>query len=195
MSIRNGIRIGCCGAGGTGKTTSAIYLADKLDLPMNKSASRIIYEAKNLTEEKVLNEFNNQEKLDLQIEIFNTKIKLDKEFSYVTDRTILDHYAYCLAYCGGFIPDDQYLWFEETVRSHMLSTYTYVFYFPWGYWLPENEDGVRQTRLSWQSQIDAILVGYLNRWGIPAIIVPQTQGADVRNQFILNTIIGQSKEN
>lgn len=193
MSVHRGLRIGFTGAGGTGKTTSALYISEQLDIPMNKSASRIIYEAKELTEEKVFNEFTNEQKLKLQTEIFNTKMKLDRNFSYVADRTILDHYAYCLAYCGGFMPDEQFKEFDEMVQTLMRSTYTHLFYFPWGFWTPEIKDEVRQDLMSWQSQIDAIILGYLYRWAIPATIVPQTQGAEIRNEFIKKMILGEEK--
>jgi len=197
MSIHRGVRIGFTGAGGTGKTTSAEYIAKELNLPTFKSASRLVYESKGLTEEKVFNEFSNNQKLALQMEIFETKIKLDNAFSYVTDRTLLDHYAYCLAYCGGFMTNEQFQKFDEKVQIAMRSTYTHIFYFPWGFWFnpPDKGQGdrVRRDLMSWQSQIDSIILGHLNRWSIPAIVVPQTQGPEVRNKFIKKMILGEEQ--
>jgi hypothetical protein len=72
----------------------------------------------------------------------------------------------------------------------MKSTYSHIFYFPWGYFEPE-KDGVRQDRKSWQSQIDALLVGYSFRWNLPVIEVPQLEGPDNRNAFIKEQILGQ----
>lgn len=190
MSIRQGLRVAFCGAGGTGKTTTANFIADELGLPMLKSASRIIYEKHNLTEEKV-QQFTSEQKLNLQSKIFETKVKRDQQFNYVTDRTVLDHYAYCLAYCGGFMKNETYLEFEEKVRTLMLSTYSHIFYFPWGYWLPES-DGVRQDLLSWQSQIDTIITGYCLRWELPVIAVPQN-GENERNEFVKRIILGEEK--
>lgn len=191
MSIRQGVRVGFTGAGGTGKTTSANYLSEELGLGTFPSASRVLYEERDLSEEKVQTEFSNEERLKLQFEIFAMKVKQDTEnFSYVTDRTLLDHWAYCLAYCGGFMENDQFLQFETTVRAHMKSTYSHIFYFPWGYFEP-GTDGVRQDRKSWQSQIDALIVGYSFRWNLPVIEVPQLDGKDVRNEFIKGHVLGR----
>lgn len=189
MTIRQGTRIAFMGAGGTGKTTTAKFISQAANIPLIKSASRTVYEKENLTEEKVL-KLSDTEKLQLQIRIFDTKIELDKQYSYVADRTILDHYCYCLAYCSEFMPDEEFLKLEERVRILMLSSYSLLFYFPWGYWTPE-KDGVRQDRLSWQSKIDAIMVGYAVRWNLPIITVPQSQGPKYRNEFVLSTIKGE----
>jgi predicted ATPase len=191
MSIRQGTRIAFTGAGGVGKTTTAEFLARELDLPLLKSAARIIYESEDLTENSVLALPDNG-KLSLQTRIFDEKFRQDQNFSYVADRTILDHHVYCLAYCGGFMPNSTYLEFEEKVRASMLSTYSHIFYFPWGYWEGES-DGVRQNLMSWQSQIDALIAGYCIRWDLPVIEVPQTEGEDVRNEFVKRILLGKEK--
>lgn len=193
MSVRQGLRIGFMGAGGVGKTTTRDFLVEKLDLPTFESASRIIYTEEGLSEEIVQVEFSNEEKLDLQRKIFDKKVEQDQAFSYITDRTVLDHYAYCLAYCGGFMSNEIYEQFEEKVRTLMHSTYTHIFYFPWGYW-EAGSDGVRQDRKSWQSQIDALIMGYTVRWGLPVIEVPQVRGEDFRNEWVLEHIVGKREE-
>ena len=193
MSIRRGLRVGFTGAGGTGKTTSALFIANEFGIPVSKSASRIIYEAKEISEEDVRTTYSNEQKWELQKEILNIKIENDRGYTYVADRTVLDHYAYGLSYCSGFLNNDQFTWFDEIIHNLMLSTYSHIFYFPWGFWTPDKSDGIRQDRMSWQSQIDAIIVGYLHRWGIPAIIVPQMEGIEGRNEFIKKTILGENK--
>ena len=186
MSIRQGTRIAFTGAGGTGKTTSAKVIAETYELPMPQSASRTVYEANNLTEELVL-KMNDEEKLTLQTAIFDQKVRNDTQYSYVTDRTTLDHYAYCLAYCGAFMPDDTFRRYEEKTRVAMLSTYSHIFYLPWGYW-DAPDDGVRSSVDAWQSQIDAIISGYIDRWNLPVYRVPQEYGEDHRNDYILEII-------
>ena len=189
MSIRQGTRIAFTGAGGTGKTTSALVVAGELGLDVPKSASRMAYEDQGLTEELVL-KMSNEEKLDLQTYIFDQKTVNDQEYSYVTDRTVLDHYAYCLAYCGSFMDHKTFYKYEEKTRTLMLSTYSHIFYFPWGYWQAPSDD-VRSSVDAWQSQIDAIIVGYSVRWNLPVVEEPQGQGEDVRNEFIMNAINGE----
>ena len=192
MSIHQGTRIAFMGAGGTGKTTSAQEISLALDLDQPKSASRQVYEENNLTEEKVLN-MSGAEQLDLQTAIFKQKVENDQEFSYVTDRTILDHYAYCLAYCGGHMPNSVFRSYEEQTRVLMHSTYSHIFYFPWGYF-DAPADGVRSPIEAWQSQIDALLVGYVFRWGLPVITVPQTFGGEhERDNFILKHVRGEDE--
>ena len=180
------------GAGGTGKTTSAKDIAEALDLARPESASREIYRENSLTEMHVLS-LSPEEKLDLQTAIFDRKMKNDQAYSYITDRTILDHFAYCLAYCGGFMPDDVFEKYEEQTRTLMLSTYSHIFYFPWGYW-EADDDSVRSSVRAWQSQIDSILVGYAMRWNLPIIEVPQTNGELFRSDFILGCIAGPGKD-
>lgn len=196
MSIRQGARIGFSGAGATGKTHTAKFISEtapsslNMELPLIKSASRIVYENNNLTEAKVT-AMAPGDQLKLQTAIFQQKIINDQQFSYIADRTILDHYAYALAYCGNHMSDEMFMQFEEQVRSLMLSTYSHIYFFPWGYWFPEVEDGVRSTRKSWQSQIDAIMVGYIHRWNLPVVVVPQDRGEDYRNEFVLADLRGE----
>ena len=191
MNYRPGLRVAFCGAGGTGKTTTAKFIAEQLGLPTFKSASRAVYEARDLTEDLVL-KMTDQEKMLLQFDIFAAKESIDKNPSYVTDRTILDHYAYCLAYCGAFMDDNRFAEFEDLTRTLMRGTYTHIFYFPWGYWTA-NSDGVRQDRHSWQSMIDAIITGYIIRWNLPVIEVLQTDGQDARNKFVLDKLCNSAE--
>jgi hypothetical protein len=189
MSIRQGTRIAFTGAGGTGKTTSADYIATEFGLEQPKSASRQVYEANGYTEAFVLS-MSPEEKLDVQTKIFAQKVKNDQAFSYVTDRTLLDHYAYCLAYCGGYMDNQIFSAYEEQTRQAMLSTYSHIFYFPWGYW-EVADDGVRSSVDAWQSQIDALIVGYISRWQLPVTVVPQTDGEAARNEFIRMVLDGE----
>jgi hypothetical protein len=192
MSIRSGKKIGFTGAGGTGKTTSAMAVAAELHLPLLQSASRKVYEANDLTEDKVML-MSSEEKWELQSAIFDEKIRADDgNFCFVADRTLLDHYAYCLLYCGNAMRNSDFYEYENKVRKHMRSTYHKIFYFPVGYFKPE-EDGVRSNVVAWQSVVDAIIVGYVLRWNLPIIEVPQTEGIAYRNQFILDKIVPEQE--
>lgn len=186
--IRTGIRIGFMGAGGTGKTTTATMVSKGLNVSAIASASRTIYNQDGLTEEKCM-AMDDEAKYKLQFRIFDMKAALDQAaFAFVADRTLLDHWAYCLMYCGAYMPNENYIKFEEQIRVHMRSAYTHLFYFPFGYWFPENSDGVRQDHYSWQSAIDAIILGYIQRWRLPVVEVPQINGEAARGDFVLNTV-------
>ena len=186
MSIHQGLRIGFTGAGGTGKTTTAEAVSEALNLDCPRSASRMVYEQHDLTEGKV-RAMTEEDKLALQTEIFDQKAINDEAFSYVVDRTILDHYAYCLAYCGSAMPNAVFREYEERTRVLMKATYSHIFYLPWGYWEAPS-DGVRSSVDAWQSQIDAIISGYIDRWNLPVYRVPQEYGEDHRNDYILEII-------
>jgi len=193
--MRRGLRIAFTGAGGTGKTSTVNKLAE-LDafahLPVMKSASRVVYENKKLTEELVAKSTPDQ-KWALQGEIFNAKVLQDDfNMQFIADRTLLDHWAYCLMYCAADLPDDIFVKYEALVRKHMIAAYSHVFYFPWGYFFAES-DGVRQDAKAWQYAIDNIIMARLNSWGIPAIEVPQTRGLDYRTGFIHAAITDAGK--
>lgn len=197
--MRHGLKIAFTGAGGTGKTTTVndFYhqtssdTLKELGSPIKlKSASRSVYVAEQLTEDLVL-EMTPAEKWELQTRIFNKKIKLDDSTrSFVADRTLLDHWAYCLMYCATTITEDEYHRTESLVRKHMLATYSHIFYFPWGFWKAP-PDGVRQDNPAWQSAIDALILGYLVKWNIPAVAVPQDKGELARVDFVIDQIIGE----
>lgn len=187
--IRRQATIGFTGAGGTGKTTTAKWIAENLSIPFLPSASRVVYEEQSLTEDLV-NTWDADKKWELQRNIFDKKIEQDDTTgSFVADRTLLDHWAYCLMYCALDLDKKTFSTMENTVRKHMLSTYTNILYFPWGYWEGES-DGVRQDNPAWQSAIDAILVGYCIRWRLPVVEVPQTKGPEIRHEFIKNNLLG-----
>ena len=193
MTVRSGVKVGFTGAGGTGKTTTAVALAKELGVQMMKSASRTAYEQLKITEADCL-KMDDKAKWELQGKIFGLKQTMDdNSFEFIADRTLLDHWAYCLMYCAPFISEPEFHQFENNVRKHMKSTYTHLFYFPWGYWTPETEDGVRQVAPGWQSAIDAIIVGYCVRWNLPAIQVPQLNGPEFRQDFVKKHILGENK--
>tara|TARA_R110000751_G_scaffold307157_3_gene427542 strand:- start:4452 stop:5036 length:585 start_codon:yes stop_codon:yes gene_type:complete len=188
MSIRQGTRIAFTGSGGTGKTTSAEFLSEALDIPFLVSAARQVYNDGSLSEDLV-SDFDAEKRLELQMAIFDQKIANDLGYEYIVDRSALDHWAYCLVYCGKDLSNEQFLHYEERTRLAMLGTYSHLFYFPWGYFKPSS-DGVRSTSFTHQSVIDSIIVGYAHRWHLPTIEVPQTRGEDERNNFILNYLTG-----
>lgn len=195
--MRRGLRIGFTGAGGTGKTSTAQALHELPELnhlPLMKSASRAVYEAKEISEEIVASEYNAVQKWELQELIFGAKVRQDDlSMQFLADRTLLDHWAYCLMYCATDMPNERFIQYESLVRKHMLGAYSHIFYFPWGYFFAA-PDGVRQDNKAWQYSIDSIIVARLHEWGIPVIEVPQTRGEDARADFIHGAIFNQSAQ-
>ena len=208
--MRHGLKIAFTGAGGTGKTDTLLRLhgasavfapgesrqiisSNLSKVPVIKSASRSIYEEQNLTEDKVI-ELGDKERWKLQKEIFERKIHLDDtNRTFIADRTLLDHWSYCLLYCNTIMSEDEYFAYESLVRKHMSATYTYLFYFPWGDWRADG-DGVRQTMSAWQSTVDAIILGYILKWNLPAVAVPQTEGPIKRAEFISDYVLSKEEK-
>lgn len=168
------LRIGFCGAGGTGKTTT-VELMQKLGLqvPVLKSASRTVYEREDLTEE-IVGKMSLEEAWALQFRIFQEKVEMDKAPQFIADRTLLDHYAYCLLYCNKIMTNEEWEDFEGMVKDHMSRSYSHIFYFPFGLFDPP-DDGVRNFRKAWQVTIDAILRGYLSKWNLFYATVPKLE--------------------
>ncbi len=172
-----GLKIAFTGSGGTGKTSTAAAVSSLLNLPQMKSASRLVYEQQDLNENKVFM-MAPAEKWKLQYEIFTTKINNDDcTPSFVADRTLLDHWAYCLLYCSTTIKNDEYMHLEALVRKHMIATYSRIYYFPRGDWTGK-DDGIRQTNLAWQEAIDSLIIGNIVKWKLPVVEVPQAQSDD-----------------
>lgn len=164
-------RIAMVGAGGTGKTTTVNEIVRMgVDLPVLKSASRIVYEEEGLTEE-IVGKMSLKDAWALQHRIFRKKKELDRRQRFLADRSILDHWAYCLLYCNKIMTDEEWRDLEDQVYCHMRDRYSHICYFPFNLFDPP-QDGVRNARKAWQATVDAILMGYLKRWNLPYIRVP-----------------------
>lgn len=181
------MKIAFCGAGGTGKTKALQALVARpefAEYPVLKSASRTVFEDTGMTEEKE-KAMTAAELWAFQFQIFRLKQARDTEFpDFVADRTVLDHYAYCLVQAGGAMPDEDTLTMETTVKGLLLTNYTHIFYFPVAMnWKPE-PDGVRDDRLSYRMLIDSIITGYLAKWNIPHTEISEEWSPELRAEFI-----------
>ncbi len=103
------MRIAFCGAGGTGKTTALNVLSSLpqfRDHAVLKSASRTIFEQRGMSEHTEKH-MTVEERWGFQGAIFNLKLYRDSEWrNFLADRTVLDHYAYCLVQAAGAMTRD-----------------------------------------------------------------------------------------
>lgn len=145
-------------------------VARALGMELTPSASRTVFEARGLSEKKE-ERMTPEELWDLQWEIFDLKVRNDDREDFVADRTILDHYAYCLIQAGPAMTDVEAKLVEEKVWNHMLGEYDGIVYFEHGL-IPPEKDGVRETRESYQTMIDLIIRGFLGKYLISYYAVP-----------------------
>lgn len=158
------MKIGFIGAGGTGKTTVATALAEKLGLNYHQSVPRSVFQARGLTEADQRS-MTPAQIWDLQKAIFEAKIEQDEVYrSGVFDRTLLDHLAYCIYRCADSIPAKEMEKMQEAMYDNIRS-YTLLAYFPlfnWG----GSADGFREDKFSYQVAIDTIMNGLLHLYGV-----------------------------
>lgn len=170
--------IGHIGTGGTGKSTLAEEVAGVLELTYRPSVVREVY-----------NEFGWNEASQrtapleacwkLQKEMFRRKMYQDKYLyrDTVVDRTPIDHLAYCIYWCEEALIEDMLKEYEEQARIGMAK-YDLVIYHPIPSW-KGTVDGIREDQYVYRRIIDVIMLGYLNSFEVPYILVPD---ADIKSQ-------------
>lgn len=118
------IRIGFCGASGTGKTTLARWLSKELALPMNPVGSRSVALAMGFNNPYDVDAAGKRGDFQRRLQLEKSDWEMENE-SFVTDRTFLDELVYTMLHDHKTI-DAAYL---DTV-SRGMRHYTHVFHCP-----------------------------------------------------------------
>lgn len=171
-------RIGIVGAAGTGKSSVAKAVAEKLKLPL--------IEAKSITREILVRDGYDYGS-GIQVERFlssparQTEI-MDKTFStqtsegsWIADRTVVDLSAYAVAE----LHDDDLELLRKifyACRKH-ASVYTHIFLCPW-HDIPVQDNHKRTLNPWYQFQIHALVEGIMDDWGLryDVLASPETDG-------------------
>ena len=163
------MKIEFTGTGGTGKTTTALLVAEALGFEMLPSVSRGVYEERGFTEAN-LPDKSEEEQHELQTAIFEAHMKqLDKykDQSYVADRSLICRLAYLLLNDGAMIENPELVFMCEAVKLAARRVDLMV-YFPIAHW-DIKDDGFRLNSLSATVALDALTVGILHNMKISAI--------------------------
>lgn len=185
------MKIGFCGTGGTGKTTTARLIQPKVPERFLPSLQREVFREKGLTEEKQ-KAMTPVEIWHLQREMFVKKIQQDvSNRNALFDRTPVDNLAYCLYRCSQTITDTELSWLEEEAKTY-TEDYDLIFYFPLIKWeVPD--DGLREQGFAYRATIDAIILGYLQKFKVDYFYVPEGDQL-ARAHGIMRVIEGKRRE-
>lgn len=164
------MKAGFSGAGGTGK--SAVLEALNLPIPVLPSVARSVYERRGIKESDQLT-MNPIQLWDLQKDIFNTRVAAEEKMdgSFISDRTLVDHMAYCLIRANAGMPADEYKTYEDKMLFSM-SGYSLVVYFPFDPKAYKINDGFRQADVPYQVAVDIMIYGLLQKHRINFIVAP-----------------------
>lgn len=179
------VRIGFTGAGGTGKTTTLELVKEECGLPPLPSTTRAVFAAFGVEREEDQDSMTPTERRRLQDAVFAARLAKESEMpSFVSDRTLLDNYAYSLVRCSSTYTDDDVERIEGIVGKN-LERYDALFYFPITFKPPK--DGMRQGGMALGRLIDSVVKDFLSRKEIFYVEVPSGEPS-VRSAFVLRAI-------
>lgn len=151
------LKLGFCGTGGCGKTTTAKILSEKYGWFLPPSAARIVMERNNIKEADQINN-TPQQNVQLQLQIWDERLNQENEYAerdVVWDRTLLDHFAYARLRCHSGMTMEQYREREKMVLNNAKS-YDAIFYFPMPSWTAP-PDGLRDPAPVTRYMIDLLV--------------------------------------
>lgn len=161
------MRIGICGAHGTGKTTLANALKEALQLPLISEQARIAAKEMGITIADVMRDIELARRF--QARLFRTQVRLEEEYCYgfVSDRTLADIYGYCMLY--GVWPEEKEKVFLDYVAKTLIGRYDLLVYVPIEF--PLQADGFRDTCPTCQRAVDRHIREVLKASEVPYLRV------------------------
>lgn len=156
------MRIGFTGTGGAGKTTTlnSMVKADPTLPPVLLSRTRRVFERWGLTESQQ-EDMSPEDRWLLQKDIFSSRLEAESECSdFISDRTILDSFAYCIHRCYQVIDDTSFHELKSMVIDNLIK-YDVIIYFPITTKFNPPDDGMRQQGFAYRYQIDSLIKSVL----------------------------------
>lgn len=182
------LKIGICGAHGTGKTTLANNLQPRLkeeldlEIPMLLRTTRDFWEASGVEDfEKLPRDVRTH----FQNYILLNQIKRENEqgkVGFLTDRTPLDQLGYTIL--SSDMSGASLEIYEQLVLER-LQKYSVVFYLPVEF---EAEQEKLRADISTREQFASIVEGYIAKWGPVVNFKPLTGSVEDRTREALQNI-------
>lgn len=161
------MKIAFCGAGGTGKSTTAKLVAEATGLPLIPSPSRMCFLKHGVATEDEQNDMTPEARYRLQFDIFHAIKDLYTEHKDgVFDRTLLDNFNYLMFRCHDIVQQDEIEFCDDVTHYSLMDPDVKLFYFPLYNWKIE-EDGMRTMKPAPRFMADYCIRGYLDKYKIP----------------------------
>ena len=120
------MKIGLCGAGGTGKGTLATALSQELKIPMISSSVEWVGKTLNPSSDNY-SKITDEARVVFQVTSVMVQAQSERLYeSFVTERTILDYLAYAYQFMPGYYQDYD----DLVMRLLTQNPYDVVFYLP-----------------------------------------------------------------
>lgn len=181
------MKIGFTGAGGTGKSTVLEHLLSDAKFtqcpPVLRSTTRQVYERWGI-DEAAQERMTPEDRYRLQNDIFENRLANEQNYKdgFISDRTLLCNYAYCVFRNYTMIGNEEFAALEGKVAANLMA-YDVLIYFPM-YFTPA-PDGMRQDGNAYNASIDGLIFRFLNKHSIPHTTLqmgsPQDRAEAVRD--------------
>lgn len=156
------MRVIFTGAGGTGKTTMAEYVSDRYAVRLIESSSRTVQKEFGLEKEDDQLMLSTVELTALQNAITDRYwSSIEGVESYVSDRTILDHFTYRVMKGWNLITEDELAEYEAMIEEQFTFAHLVV-YAPTGLFDPP-ADNFRTESVVQRDLFDRLIVGTIDR--------------------------------
>lgn len=176
------LKVGFIGTGGTGKTTVANLIRNRIPEPFVGSRNREVFAQLGYSGESFQTANTAEQNWKIQHALITAKVDQDVTHPVgLFDRTPIDHIAYCLHRCADAITDSEWDWLWNKY-SGLITLYDILFYFPIYDWENAHEDGFRQTNKAYRTKIDFLMQGVMAEMGICPVFMPNEspeQRADI----------------
>lgn len=171
------MKIGFCGAGGTGKSTTAKMLQAATGYQLHKSPSRAVFELHGCPTEDQQAQLSAEGRYAIQREIFaRISTQVQSNPIGIFERTPIDNFFYLLFRCHDIATEHDIRTMHQSMVRNML-TFDMLVFFPLYDWKPE-DDGMRTQSLAVRMLTDMGIGDLIKRCGITPFIMPNTSPDD-----------------